>query len=219
MKFSGLAAAAVLALAAAPALAQPTADARGPIFHNALVDLSPASNAPLMVTTPAWAYGGDIPYENTLYRGNHFPGLSWTPGPAGTKSYAVIMQDTGHAATVLHKPPILHWSIYNIPASVTALPADMQPTANPPGSSYGPNMKGAAQPYMGPRPPPGSRRVYHLQVFALDTVIATDPGASLDALLGAMKGHVLASGEVTGLGSFDPTAKPWQPPAHPNDDL
>jgi len=49
--------------------------------------------ATLRVTTPAFKAGGDIPFENTQYRGNVFPGLSWTAGPAGTKSYVVIMQD------------------------------------------------------------------------------------------------------------------------------
>ena len=36
---------------------------------------------------------------------------------------------------------------------------------------------------------------------------------NLDALLGAMKGHVLASGELIGLGQVDPTAPPPAPPA------
>ena len=46
----------------------------------------------LVVSSPAFADGGDIPFENTRWRGNRFPGLSWTPGPRGVKAYAVIMQ-------------------------------------------------------------------------------------------------------------------------------
>ena len=39
---------------------------------------------------------------------------------------------------------------------------------------------------------------YHFQVFALDTVLDTPAGADRDALLGALKGHVLAHGEIVG---------------------
>jgi para-nitrobenzyl esterase len=69
-------------------------------------------------------------------------------------------------------------------------------------------MRGASQPYMGPRPPAGPKHRYHLQVFALDTTLATEPALTYDTLLAGMKDHVLASGEVVGLGSFDPSAPP-----------
>jgi para-nitrobenzyl esterase len=175
---------------------------------NALVEL-PAKNAiKLTVTTPAWKDGGDIPFENTQYRNNDFPGLTWTPGPAGTKSYAIIMQDTDGARA---GAPILHWTLYNIPGNVTSLPASMASSANPPGSQYGPNYRGPNQSYLGPRTPPGAKHHYHLQVFALDTTIAQDPNTVFDGLEAAMKDHVLASGEVIGLGQADPNAPPPAP--------
>src|ERR1700712_4808065 len=97
------AAAAILALAAIPAFAQtPAAQApaapampAAPSRPNALVEFPAKGSAKLTVTTPAWTDGGDIPFENTQYRSNTFPGLAWTAGPSGTKSYAIIMQDTG----------------------------------------------------------------------------------------------------------------------------
>jgi para-nitrobenzyl esterase len=151
--------------------------------------------ATLTVTTPAFKAGGDIPFENTQYKGNVFPGLSWTAGPAGTKSYAIIMQD-GDA--MRNGAPILHWTMVNIPASVTKLDAGM--TSPPAGSEYGPNIRGASQPYTGPRTPPGPKHRYHLQVFALGTAIALSSKATYADLTDAMKGQVLASGEVIGLG-------------------
>ena len=57
-------------------------------------------------------------------------------------------------------------------------------------------------------PAPGPKHRYHLQVFALDTTLAADAGANLAALTAAMKDHVLASGEVVGLGTVDPNAPP-----------
>jgi len=201
-------AASALIAFAMPAMAQPT---EAPARPNALVEFPAKGDAKLAVTTPAWQNGGDIPYENTKYRGNVFPGLAWTAGPGGTKSYVVIMQDTG---AIVRGAPILHWTLYNIPASVTKLDAGMAATGNPPGSSYGPNIRAAAQPYMGPRTPPGPKHPYHLQVFALDSTIPADPAITYDGLTGAMKGHILASGEVVGMGSVDPTAPPPAPRAN-----
>lgn len=203
-----LAVSALLAMTALPAMAQ---SAASPARPNALVEFPAKGNAKLTVTTPAWQDGGDIPYENTQYRGNIFPGLAWSRGPSGTKSYVVIMQDTG---AIVRGAPILHWTLYNIPANVTKLDAAMPATGNPPGSSYGPNIRASAQPYMGPRTPPGPKHPYHLQVFALETTIAANPAITYDELTGAMKDHILASGEVVGMGSVDPTAPP--PPPRPN---
>ena len=172
----------------------------------ALVNL-PAKGK-LTVTSPAFKDGGDIPFENTSYRGNIFPGLAWTRGPYGTRSYAVIMQDDD---AMFSGVPILHWTMYDIPVGVRKLDAGM--TAPPAGSSYGPNIAGANHAYMGPHTPPGPRHHYHLQIFALDTVIAPAPVPNYAALIGAMQGHVLASGELVGLGRVDPNAPP--PPPRP----
>lgn len=160
-----------------------------------LVTVPAKGNAKLTVTTPAFKHGADIPFENTQYKGNVFPGLSWSAGPHGTKSYVIVMQD-GDA--MRNGAPIFHWSMLNIPAGVTKLDAAM--SAPPAGAEYGPNIRGAAQAYMGPRTPAGPKHRYHLQVFALDTNL---PGATIttfDLLRDALKDHVLASGEVIGLG-------------------
>ncbi len=164
----------------------------------ALVTLPAKSGATLTVTTPAFKNGGDIPFENTQYKGNVFPGLSWTAGPAGTKSYAIIMQDADGMMRNSNGLPILHWTMGNIPATITKLDAAM--TTAPEGSAYGPNYRGANQPYLGPRTPPGPKHRYHIQVFALDTVLPADAFATYAAMTDAMKDHVLASGEVVGLG-------------------
>jgi para-nitrobenzyl esterase len=157
----------------------------------------------LTVTTPAFAPMGDIPFENTQYKGNVFPGLSWTAGPRGTKSYVIVMQD---ADAMMRGAPILHWTMLNIPATVTKLDAGM--TAPPAGAQNGPNMRGPSQPYTGPRTPAGPKHRYHLQLFALDTQLPAETITTFDGLTGAMKDHVLASGEVVGLGQFMPPAPP-----------
>ena len=164
--------------------------------------------AKLTVSSPAFQPGGDIPFENTQYRGNVFPGLTWSAGPAGTRSYVVVLQDT---AGVVNGDALLHWTAYNIPAGTTSLAPGM--TALPTGAAHGPNIRGLAQPFWGPRTPPGPKHRYHFQVFALDTTLAADAAMTWDQLKAAMKDHVVASGEVIGLGQVDPTAPP--PPPRP----
>ena len=196
----------VLGLAAAPpAHAQAPPAATEPAAAQIVITLIPAK-AKLMVSSAAFKDGGDIPFENTQYRGNVFPGLKWSRGPRGTKSYVVIMQD-GDA--VVKGDAILHWTLYNVPATVRQLDAGM--TEPPTGAMYGPNIRGPMHAYMGPRTPAGPKHRYHLQVFALDDVIPNDPQLSFDALKAAMMGHVLASGQTIGLGQVDPTAPPPAP--------
>src|SRR6185437_14480445 len=120
MRQTVVAAFAVIAVAGAtPALGQaPPAATEVGAAQLALTNVPAKGGAKLTVTTPAFQSGGDIPFENTQYKGNVFPGLAWTAGPAGTKSYALIMQD---ADAMRNGAPILHWTMFDIPASVTTL--------------------------------------------------------------------------------------------------
>lgn len=200
-------AAALLSAASAFAQAPPPTEEVG-LPQLALTAIPAKGQAKLTVTSPAFKHMSDIPFENTQYQGNKFPGLEWTAGPAGTRSYVVIMQDTD---AVVRGGPILHWTMFNIAG--TKLEPGM--TTAPAGATHGPNIRGANQPYMGPRTPAGPKHRYHLQVFALDTMLPADAGATLDSLTAAMKDHVLASGELIGLGQVDPSAPPPAPRGGP----
>ena len=209
---------AVLALAAAPAAhAQPATPpqtaAQAPTTAPAApVGLAlvvfPAKGAKtLKVTSPAFADGGEIPMANTRWGANVFPGLSWGKGPYGTRSFVVIMQD---ADVNFRGGPLLHWTMYAIPAAVTKLAAGMKDP--PAGASYGPNVRGPNQAYMGPHTPPDAKHHYHFAILALDRDIPVNPALGYDALAADISGHVLASGEVVGLGHAPPDAPPFPKP-------
>ncbi|HEY4131283.1 MAG TPA: YbhB/YbcL family Raf kinase inhibitor-like protein [Gemmatimonadaceae bacterium] len=165
----------------------------------ALLNYPAKGGAKLTVTTPAFQPGGDIPFVNTQYQGNVFPGLAWGGAPSSTKSFAVILQD-GDA--MVRGAPILHWTMVNIPSAVTKLAPGMKDP--PQNAQFGPNIRGTAQPYMGPRTPAGPKHRYHFQVFALNRMIPTESSLTYDQLTAAMKDHVVASGEVIGLGQVAP---------------
>lgn len=214
--FASAVALAAAVMVAAPAFAQappPPAVEAGKDLA-AIVTLPAKDGAKLTVTTPGWKDGADIDFKYTQYKGNEFPGLEWSKGPASTKSYAIIMQDTDFVA---RGAPILHWSVVNVPATVTKLPAGMKPEEIPAGSIYGPNYQGPGKPYLGPRTPPGPKHRYHIQVLAIDTVLPSDfSPKNYDELIAPLKGHVVASGSVMGLGQADPNAPPPAPrPAAP----
>src|SRR6202789_1930422 len=127
-------AAVILSLPVSAAFA---ADAPSPgAAQLALATVPAKGTARLTVESPAFQNGGDIPFENTQYRGNVFPGLSWTHGPSRTRSYVIIMQDSDSLSDGM---PILHWNMFNIPKSVTKLDAGM--TEPPAGPRYGANIR------------------------------------------------------------------------------
>lgn len=202
-----LALAAVLALPTLAFAQSPPPVEPAPGANLLAIVTNPATDK-LTVSTPGWKPGEDIAFKYTQYQGNEFPGLEWSKGPAATKSYAIIMQDSSF---VIRGAPVLHWSMVNVPSDVTKLPAGMKPEEKPSAAIYGPNYQGAGKPYLGPRTPPGPKHKYHLQVLALDTVLPSDFAAkSYDELLAPLKGHVIAVGEVIGLGQADPSAPPRQ---------
>jgi para-nitrobenzyl esterase len=205
---AALMATAGLTIASIAAAEQAPPPAKEVSFDKLAINLFPAKGgAKLKVTTPAFKDGGDIPFENTLYRGNHFPGLSWSKGPASTQSYVIIMQDSdGNRGG----DAILHWTLYNVSDRTTSLEPNLA-NPPPPGAAYGPNVLGPHHIYEGPRTPPGPRHRYHIQVLALDTPISVDPNLSWDGLKAAIQGHVVASGQIVGMGIADPTAPPRAP--------
>lgn len=178
--------AALLACAASACVAQDI-----PRHQIALYEIAAKAGA-LKVTSPGFSDGAALPVADTQFGHNHFPGLSWSGAPEGTRSYVVLMQDSNE---LLARGPMLHWTLFNIPAGQTSLPAGL--TSAPAGSHYGPSYLGAVEPYAGPAPGPGLMHHYHFEVFALDEVLSTDiTNGGFTALRAAMTDHVLASGQI-----------------------
>jgi Raf kinase inhibitor-like YbhB/YbcL family protein len=149
----------------------------------------------ILVTSPAFTSGKTLDEKYTQNGANMSPPLAWTKGPAGTRSYVVLAEDSG----VNRPEPIVHWIVYNIPSSVLKLSQEMPAEATlENGAQQGKNVAGTAA-YIGPKPPAGQTHPYHFQVFALNTTLDIDPAnADRATLIDAMKGRVLAVGDVVG---------------------
>lgn len=159
----------------------------------------------LQVRSDDFRQGGAIPMTFSAYGQDVSPSLDWSAAPAGTRSFALLMEDPDASVG----KPFVHWIAWNIPASMTGLPDAVPATPQIPdlgNMRQGRNTRGSVG-YFGPRPPVGDRpHRYHFQLFALDTVLNLVPGASREELLAAMQGHVLGKGELVG------TYRQAQPP-------
>src|SRR6266567_231560 len=185
---------AVVALFAASAYAQGQAPAAGgpPVLAKQLAPARGGSSR-LLVTSSAFVSGAALDDKYTQNGDNMSPGMAWSKGPLGTQSYAVLAEDSG----VNRAEPIVHWVIFNIPSTATGLPQNVPTDATlENGSMQGKNVRGSAG-YIGPKPPAGQTHPYHFEVFALNSRLTVDPAsADRNTVVNAMKGHVLAQGEL-----------------------
>jgi Raf kinase inhibitor-like YbhB/YbcL family protein len=150
----------------------------------------------ITLTSDAFTNGGNIPAKYTCVGRDVSPGLAWGEPPAGTQSFALIMEDLDAPGGVW-----VHWVLYNIPVEKRSLAEDLPVTGkNVPegqGSPFiGKNSWGDIG-YGGPCPPGGTHR-YVFTLYALDEMTGLLPGADKGELLKGMEGHVLAQGELMG---------------------
>jgi len=127
------------------------------------------------------------------------PTLSWSGAPDTTKSFVVTVYDpdapTGSG--------YWHWALFNIPASVTALPADAgnpEATLLPEGAITVAN-ESRAERFQGAGPPPGDgEHRYVFTVSALNVEKLDLPEGCTPAVLGfVMRTSVIARAQLTAL--------------------
>lgn len=148
----------------------------------------------LELKSDAFANGQSIPAKYACTGKNISPALTWSDPPAGTQSFALIVDDPDAPMGTW-----VHWVLYNIKPDRRSLPEDLPMTGkniDPEAVFFGKNSSGNIR-YDGPCPPGGTHR-YYFKLYALDTQIGLLPGASKEDILREMEGHILAQGELMG---------------------
>lgn len=146
----------------------------------------------ITVESAEFSDGSDILAQFTCAGEDVSPSLSWSSGPEGTESYAVIVDDPDAPGGTF-----VHWVYYDIPATRNALPARVTGVERPePGGVQGRNGFRSIG-YRGPCPPSGTHR-YFFTVVALDTRLGLEPGATKTEVFEAADGHILAKGSIMG---------------------
>jgi Raf kinase inhibitor-like YbhB/YbcL family protein len=119
--------------------------------------------------------------------------LGWSEPPPGTKSLALICDDPDAP-----RGTWVHWVLFNLPSQARELEEGV-PTRETlgNGAKQGKNDFGNVG-YGGPAPPKGKPHRYVFTLYALDVAVDLPPGATMAQLMGAMKGHILAEGQLVG---------------------
>ena len=149
--------------------------------------------APFVLSTTAFPSGGPIPARYTCEGTDLSPVLSWNTPPAGTQTFALVMDDPDAPGGTWD-----HWVVFNLPASVREL-SESQPISPqlPNGGVQGRNTWGDIG-YGGPCPPLGPAHTYRFNLYAVDGSLTLSAGASKQQLLSALTGRILAESLLTG---------------------
>jgi Raf kinase inhibitor-like YbhB/YbcL family protein len=141
----------------------------------------------IQITSTAFSESGTIPKIYTCDDKNVSPPIAWTGVPTNTVSLALIMDDPDAPAGTW-----VHWVLFNLPPSLNGLEQGKNGSGIEGKNDF--NKPG----YGGPCPPRGSNHRYFIKLYALDTMLDLKPGATKAQVESAMKGHILAQGQLMG---------------------
>jgi len=157
----------------------------GFVIFVGIFDMNAASS--ISITSSSFQAGGDIPAKFACGGTNVSPALQIGGVPNEAKSLVLIVDDPDAPRGLF-----THWIIWNIDPKTTRVAENSAPAAGVQGT----NDFGKRN-YGGPCPPSGTHR-YFFKIFALDTKLELKPNARRAELDAAMRGHVLAQGELMG---------------------
>ena len=157
---------------------------RGPPDGAAAAAKAPRADG-LTVTSAAIGADGKLPVEFTCDGAGISPPVEWQAGPAGTKSYALVLW---HEAPDTVKS---YWVVHGIPAGVTKLAKGSRDVGT---TGLNDKRKAGYDPMCSKGP---GLKTYHVTVYAL----STDPpapagGMTRAALLDAVRDVTLAEGTL-----------------------
>jgi hypothetical protein len=145
-----------------------------------------AGGAKMKITSSAFQQGGNIPSKFSCDGPNTNPPLQISDVPSGAKTLVLIVDDPDAPSGLF-----THWVVWNISPKISTIAEGSAPKG-----VHGTNDFGKSG-YGGPCPPSGTHR-YYFKIFALDRDLDLPSGAKRSQLDAAMKGHVVAQGELMG---------------------
>jgi len=143
-------------------------------------------NTHMLVRSPAFGHEQSIPSKYTCDGDNISPPLAIDNIPNDTVSLVLIMDDPDAPNGTWD-----HWIVFNMPPNNMRIGEGDQPQG-----TAGTGTAGTTA-YQGPCPPDGEHR-YLFKVYALDTSLRLDEGASKAAVEDAMQGHILERNTLMG---------------------
>ena len=163
--------------------------------HLASRHLNATAARALEITSPAFADGAPMP---DAYAGSdgRSPPLRFGAVPPETRELVLLVEDSDAPLP----RPFVHWILFGLPRDAGELPEGLPPSAVPlaSGAQQGRNTL-RRDGYLGPTPIPGHGvHRYHFQLFALDGRIDVRVPVDRWRLIEAMRGRIIAFGELVG---------------------
>ena len=155
------------------------------ILLTAIASLA-AGGATMKITSSAFHEGANIPSKFTCDGSDTSPPLQIAGVPSGAKSLVLIVDDPDAPGGLF-----THWLVWNIPPQTGSIAEGSAAQGVQGANDFGKSG------YRGPCPPPGTHR-YSFKIFALDREMELRSGAKRSQVDAAMKGHVIAQGELVG---------------------
>ncbi len=144
---------------------------------------APVAPIPMSVTSEAFI-SGVLPPHYTCHGAGINPPLNWSGAPQGTKSLALIVDDSSAPIT-----PFIYWLVFHINPGSTdiqegSLPTDARQARNSAGSvGYDP-------------PCPSHRHMYRFTVYALRTSLNLPNGAPVREVWPAIAAATIGRGRI-----------------------
>ena len=142
--------------------------------------------AKMKITSSAFQEGANIPSKFTCDGADTSPPLQIADIPSEAKSLALIVDDPDAPGGLF-----THWAVWNISPQTPTIGEGSTPKGVQGTNDFGKSG------YGGPCPPSGAHR-YYFKIFALDRELELPFGAKRGRVDGALKGHVIAQGELMG---------------------
>ena len=135
--------------------------------------------------------GGTIPHKYTCDGEDISPSISWSDIPNGTKSIVLIVDDPDAA-----EQPWAHWVLFNIPSQLTGVAEGIENIEVVRGVGIHGINNWEETGYRGPCPPVGDSHQYFFKLYALDSTLNLQPGATESEVINAMEDHILGQGQL-----------------------
>jgi Raf kinase inhibitor-like YbhB/YbcL family protein len=145
---------------------------------------SAVAPSPMSISSLAFTQGV-LGQRYTCHGAKMHPPLNWSAAPAGTKSLALIVDDSSAPIT-----PSIYWLVFDIGPGTT----DIQEGSLPTGARQALNSAGTAS-YDAPCPQ-GHPHMYRFTIYALRTVLKPPSGASLESVWTAIAAATIGRGRI-----------------------
>ena len=149
---------------------------------------APVAPSPMSVNSEAFI-SGLLPAPYTCHGAKINPPLNWSGAPPGTKSLALIVDDSSAPIT-----PFIYWLVFDINPGATDIQEDSLPTA----ARQALNSAGTAT-YDAPCP--SHRHEYRFTVYALRTRLTLRNGAPLQSVWTAIAAATIGRGRIVVTGN------------------